>query len=168
VISFFCVIFLPTHFMKWAFYEIRGLKTSIAQWSSDRKTKPNVFQSNLNSVSSLKKVDLGWIYKKSFTVRVVRHWNRLPRDAVDDPSLETFKPRLDQATSNMIWLRVSLFFAGELDQMTFKGPFQLWGFYDSMVLFSVNRMTDGRRSSEDSRITDYLLEVYWLRALCKN
>ena len=31
------------------------------------------------------------IRKKSFTVRVVRHWNRLPTDVVDAPSLETFK-----------------------------------------------------------------------------
>ena len=26
-----------------------------------------------------------------FTVRVVRHWNRLPRGAVDVPSLENFQ-----------------------------------------------------------------------------
>ena len=31
------------------------------------------------------------IRKKSSTVRVVRHWHCLPRDAVDAPSLETFK-----------------------------------------------------------------------------
>jgi len=29
--------------------------------------------------------------KKFFTVRVVRHWNRLSREAVDAPSLEAFK-----------------------------------------------------------------------------
>jgi len=29
--------------------------------------------------------------KKVLTVRVVKHWNRLPRDTVDAPSLETFK-----------------------------------------------------------------------------
>ncbi|KAK4816060.1 hypothetical protein QYF61_011068 [Mycteria americana] len=29
--------------------------------------------------------------KRFFTVRVVRHWNRLPREAVDAPSLEAFK-----------------------------------------------------------------------------
>ena len=34
--------------------------------------------------------------KKYFTVRVARHWNRLPRDVVDAPSLETFKARLDR------------------------------------------------------------------------
>jgi len=32
--------------------------------------------------------------KKFFTMRVVKHWNRLPREAVEAPSLETFKARL--------------------------------------------------------------------------
>ena len=35
------------------------------------------------------------IWKKSLTVRVVRHWNRLPRNVVDAPSLETFKAMLE-------------------------------------------------------------------------
>ncbi|KFP36570.1 hypothetical protein N324_11257, partial [Chlamydotis macqueenii] len=39
--------------------------------------------------------------KKKFTMRVVEHWNRLPREA-DTPSLETFKARLDEAVSNLI------------------------------------------------------------------
>ena len=42
------------------------------------------------------------IRKKSFTVKVLRHWKRLLRDVVDAPSLETFKVRLDQALSNLI------------------------------------------------------------------
>ncbi|KFP09809.1 hypothetical protein Z169_04787, partial [Egretta garzetta] len=42
------------------------------------------------------------IRKKSFTVRVVKHWNRLPREVVEAPSLGTFKARLDGALSNLI------------------------------------------------------------------
>ncbi|KAK4826298.1 hypothetical protein QYF61_007145 [Mycteria americana] len=42
------------------------------------------------------------IRKKFFTVRVVRHWNRLPREVVDGPSLEVFKARSDRALSNLI------------------------------------------------------------------
>ncbi|KFQ59536.1 hypothetical protein N334_13105, partial [Pelecanus crispus] len=42
------------------------------------------------------------IKKKFFTVRVVRHWNRLPREAADAPSLEAFKVRLDGALANLI------------------------------------------------------------------
>ena len=32
-------------------------------------------------------------------MRVLRHWNRLPREAVDAASLKTFKDRLDRALS---------------------------------------------------------------------
>jgi len=42
------------------------------------------------------------IRKKFFPMRVVRHWNRLPGEAVDDPSLEVFKARLDGALSNLV------------------------------------------------------------------
>ncbi|KFQ14008.1 hypothetical protein N330_13072, partial [Leptosomus discolor] len=39
---------------------------------------------------------------KFFAVRVVRHWNRLPREAMDAPSLEEFKARLDGALSSLV------------------------------------------------------------------
>ncbi|KFP22504.1 hypothetical protein Z169_00707, partial [Egretta garzetta] len=42
------------------------------------------------------------IRKKFFTMRVVKHWNRLPREVVEAPSLETFKARLAEALSNLI------------------------------------------------------------------
>ncbi|KFV79884.1 hypothetical protein N308_05341, partial [Struthio camelus australis] len=33
--------------------------------------------------------------KNFFPVRVTEHWNRLPREAVEAPSLEIFKTHLD-------------------------------------------------------------------------
>jgi len=42
------------------------------------------------------------IRKKFFTVRVVRHWNKLFREVADVPSLETFKVRLYGALSSLI------------------------------------------------------------------
>ncbi|KFP15295.1 hypothetical protein Z169_08648, partial [Egretta garzetta] len=42
------------------------------------------------------------IRKKFFTMRVVKHRNRLPRDIVEAPSLEAFKARLDGALSNVV------------------------------------------------------------------
>jgi len=41
------------------------------------------------------------IRKKFFTLRVMRHWHRLPREAVDAPSLAVLKARLDGALSNL-------------------------------------------------------------------
>jgi len=55
------------------------------------------------------------VRKKLFTMRVVRHWHRLPRQAVAAPSLEAFKARLDGALSNLIWWKVSLPMPGELE-----------------------------------------------------
>jgi len=40
------------------------------------------------------------IRKKFFTMRVVKHWHRFPREVVEAPSLETFKARLDTAPSS--------------------------------------------------------------------
>ena len=42
------------------------------------------------------------IRKKFFTQRVVTHWNRLPKEAVDAPSLEAFKTRLDVALGSLV------------------------------------------------------------------
>jgi len=42
------------------------------------------------------------IRKKLFTVKLVSHCNRLPREVVDAPSLEVFKIRRDGALSNLV------------------------------------------------------------------
>jgi len=40
--------------------------------------------------------------KKFFAMRVVRHWHRFPREAVDAPSPELFKARMDGALSKVV------------------------------------------------------------------
>ncbi|KFU85111.1 hypothetical protein M959_00203, partial [Chaetura pelagica] len=42
------------------------------------------------------------IRKKFFTMRVVRCWNKLPREVVDAPSLKVFKARLDEALCSLV------------------------------------------------------------------
>ena len=39
---------------------------------------------------------------KFFTERVVRCWNRLPREVVDTPALEVFRTRLDGALGSLV------------------------------------------------------------------
>ena len=42
--------------------------------------------------------------KNFFPLRVTEHWHRLPREAVESPSLEIFKPCLDAVLCSLLWV----------------------------------------------------------------
>jgi len=73
-------------------------------------------------------------------MRVVKHWNGLPREVVEAPSLETSQARLDGALSNLVWLKMSLLTAGAGARWLLKVPSNP---KHSMIL--LNRYTTGRK-----------------------
>lgn len=61
------------------------------------------------------------------TTRLIRHWHRLPKEAVHAPLLGVFKPRLDGVWGNLAWL-CPYFWRGlgaqEDTRQSFKSPFR--------------------------------------------
>jgi len=42
------------------------------------------------------------VRKNFFPLRVMEHWNRLPREVMESPSLEIFKSRLDKVRCSLL------------------------------------------------------------------
>ena len=54
------------------------------------------------------------------------HWNRLPKEVVDAPSLEAFKATLDVALGSLVWWLATLHIAGGVET--------LWSFSTQAIL----------------------------------
>ena len=68
---------------------------------------------------------------KFFTVRMVRHWNRLPTELVDALSLETMAGWGSEHPDLAVGVPVHCSGVG---LMAFKDPFQLKRLYNSIIL----------------------------------
>jgi len=77
-------------------------------WSDIDRIRENSFKQREGRL----KLD---IRRKFFTQKVVRHWNRLPSEAVDAPSLEVSKAKLDGTLRNLSWWVATLSMIGELE-----------------------------------------------------
>ena len=73
--------------------------------------------------------------KKFCTQRLGMHWNSLPEEVVDAPSLEAFKPRLDVALGSPLQWLATLHVAGGLKLHDHGGPFHPRPLYHSMIWF---------------------------------
>ena len=67
------------------------------------------------------------------------HWNRLPSEVVDAPSLDAFKAGLDVALGSPVWWLATLHIAGVLKLDDHCCPFQPRPFYDSTGVLSRHR-----------------------------
>ena len=72
-------------------------------------------------------------YKEEVFHTEGEHWNSLPKEVVDAPSLEAFKARLAVALGSLVWWLATLQIARGLQLDDHCGPFQLRPFYDSVI-----------------------------------
>ena len=73
-----------------------------------------------------------FLVKKKNSVEKKKIDHRLPKEAVDAPSLKAFKARLDVALGSLVWWLATLHIARGLKLIDHCGPFQPRPFYDTV------------------------------------
>lgn len=97
-----------------------------------------------------------WTEEISFSLwKWNKHWNGLPKEAVEFHFLEIFKAHLDMVLDNQL-LHVSAW-AGELEKMTSRGLFPPQPFYDS-----VNFRRLGGRGRQQKTVLPLHLILKWI------
>ena len=114
-----------------AFQYLKGAYKQEGEWLVTRADSDRTRGNGLKLRQGRVRLD---IRRNLFTQRVVMHWNRLPKEVVDGPSLEAFKARLDVALGSLVWWLATLHIAGGLKLDDHCGPFQPRPFYDSVIL----------------------------------
>ncbi|KAK4831314.1 hypothetical protein QYF61_016803, partial [Mycteria americana] len=63
----------------------------------------DVMQDSVKRFAQFSKISAqNWKCKSLLENKVIKHWNRLPREVVESPSLEVFKGRLDEVLRDMV------------------------------------------------------------------
>ena len=113
-----------------AFQYLKGAYKQEGKWLFTRVSCARTRRNDFSTKHGRTRLDIG---NQFFTIRVVKHWHRLPKEVVDSPSLEAFKARPDVALRSLAWWLVTLHVARGLKLDDHDGPFQLRPFYDSMI-----------------------------------
>lgn len=71
------------------------------------------------------------IRKKFFTTWGKRHWNKLPREAVEASLLEVFKTKFNRTLNNLSWWKVPVHISGVGTRCSLQIPSN---HYNSMIL----------------------------------